>query len=92
MHIAPLYKHAHGTQAYPFEGMQHFGFSLAAKAKQLMLHLGAFLFFLGYLGIKFSINNMVGQLMLVFMSLFKLVYLVVTLLLNVWPNCPYGPY
>jgi hypothetical protein len=83
-----LYKRAR-TRAYLFEGVQSFGLSRAVEAVPALLHVAVFLFFAGLIDFLFSIDSTVGRVILGVMCSFSAIYIFLTFLPNVRPNCPY---
>ncbi len=83
-----LYKRAR-TRAYLFEGVETFGLSQAVEAIPALLHVAVFLFFAGLIDFLFSVDSMVGRVILGVMCLFSGTYIILTFLPNVRPNCPY---
>ncbi|KAH8996065.1 hypothetical protein EDB83DRAFT_2559183 [Lactarius deliciosus] len=78
------------TRAYMFHGIASFKMSRAVKAMPLLLHLSFFLFFAGLIDFLWQVNTTIGFWILGFISLFAFAYLVVTVLPNLYLNCPYS--
>ena len=83
-----LYKRAR-TRAYLFDGVQAFRLSEAVEAVPLLLHVAVFLFFAGLVDFLFSIDTVVGRVVLGVMCFFGGTYILLTFAPNVRPNCPY---
>jgi hypothetical protein len=83
-----LHKRAR-TRAYLFEGVQMFCLSQAVEAVPALLHVSVFLFFVGLIDFLFSINDVVAHTMFGVVLFFAAIYLLLTFLPNVRPNCPY---
>jgi hypothetical protein len=83
-----LYKRAR-TREYLFQGVQAFGLSQAVEAVPALLHVAVFLFFAGLVDFLFSIDSTVGRVILGVMCFFGGIYIFLTFLPNVRPNCPY---
>ena len=83
-----LHKRAR-TRAYLFEGVQMFRLSQAVEAVPALLHVSVFLFFVGLIEFLFSVNDIVAHAMFGVIVFFAAIYLLLTFLPNVRPNCPY---
>lgn len=83
-----LHKRAR-TRAYLFEGVQTFRLSQAVEAVPALLHVSVFLFFAGLVEFLFSIDGVVARAMFGVVLFFGAIYLLLTFLPNVRPNCPY---
>ncbi|KAH9057767.1 hypothetical protein EDB87DRAFT_1536607, partial [Lactarius vividus] len=83
-----LHKRAR-TRAYLFEGVQTFRLSQAVEAVPAVLHVSVFLFFAGLVDFLFSIDGVVAHAMFGVVVFFGAIYLLLTFLPNVRPNCPY---
>jgi hypothetical protein len=83
-----LYKRAR-MRAYLFEGVDNFGLPQAVGAVTALLHVAVFLFFAGLIDFLFSIDTTVGRVILGVMCSFGGIYIFLTFLPNVQPNCPY---
>ena len=83
-----LYKRAR-TRAYLFQGVELFGLSQAVEAVPALLHVAVFLFFAGLIDFLFSIDTTVGRVILGVMCAFAAIYIFLTFLPNLRPNCPY---
>ncbi|KAH9023993.1 hypothetical protein EDB84DRAFT_1248280, partial [Lactarius hengduanensis] len=78
------------TRAYMFDGIADFKMSRAVKAMPMLLHLSIFLFFAGLIDFLWNANSTVGCWILGFISVFTFAYLVLTVLPNLYLNCPYS--
>ncbi|KAN0124182.1 hypothetical protein V8E52_001831, partial [Russula decolorans] len=83
-----LYKRAR-TREYLFEGVQAFRLSQAVEAVPALLHIAVFLFFAGLVDFLFSIDSVVGHVILGLVCFFGGIYVLLTFLPNLRPNCPY---
>jgi hypothetical protein len=83
-----LYKRAR-TREYLFQGVQVFRLSQAVEAVPALLHVAVFLFFAGLVDFLFSIDSTVGRVILGVMCFFGGIYVLLTFLPNIRPNCPY---
>jgi hypothetical protein len=83
-----LYKRAR-TREYLFEGVQAFRLSQAVEAVPALLHIAVFLFFAGLVDFLFSIDSVVGRVILGLVCFFGGIYVLLTFLPNLRPNCPY---
>ena len=83
-----LHKRAR-TRAYLFEGVQTFRLSQAVEAVPAVLHVSVILFFAGLVDFLFSINDVVARTMFGVTIFSGAIYLLLTFLPNVRPNCPY---
>ena len=83
-----LHKRAR-TRAYLFEGVQMFRLSQAVEGVPALLHVSVFLFFAGLIDFLFSINDVVARAMFGVIVFSAAIYLILTFLPNVRPNCPY---
>lgn len=82
------YKRAR-TREYLFEGVQAFRLSQAVEAVPALLHIAVFLFFAGLVDFLFSIDSVVGRVIFGFVCFFGTIYVLLTFLPNLRPNCPY---
>ncbi|KAI9461984.1 hypothetical protein BJY52DRAFT_1415340 [Lactarius psammicola] len=78
------------TRAYMFDGIKRFKMSEALKAMPMLLHLSIFLFFAGLIDYLWHSNSTVGHWVLGFISAFAFAYLALTVLPNLYLNCPYS--
>jgi hypothetical protein len=78
------------TRAYMFNGIASFKMSRAVKAMPMLLHLSIFLFFIGLIDYLWNANSTVGRWVLGFISVLAFAYLTLTVLPNVYLNCPYS--
>ncbi|KAI0062753.1 hypothetical protein BV25DRAFT_1803564, partial [Artomyces pyxidatus] len=76
--------------AYLFIGLYTFRFKTAVEALPALLHASVVLFFVGLIDFLFSINNAVAYVLLGFVVLGALIYLGLTMLPILYPNCPYA--
>ncbi|KAH9023994.1 hypothetical protein EDB84DRAFT_1420815, partial [Lactarius hengduanensis] len=76
------------TRAYMFNGTASFKMSRAVKAMPVLLHASIFLFFVGL--VDFLWDSVIRHWILGFVSVFTFAYLVLTVLPNVYLNCPYS--
>ncbi|KAI9433333.1 hypothetical protein H4582DRAFT_1988573 [Lactarius indigo] len=83
-----LHKRAR-TRAYLFEGVQAFRLSQAVEVVPAILHVSVFLFFAGLVDFLFSIDDVVAYAMFGVVVFFGTIYILLTFLPNVRPNCPY---
>ena len=83
-----LYKRAR-TREYLFQGVQVFRLSQAVEAVPALLHVAVFLFFAGLVEFLFPIDSTVGRVILGVMCFFGAIYVLLTFLPNIRPNCPY---
>jgi hypothetical protein len=83
-----LYKRAR-TREYLFEGVQAFRLSQAVEAVPALLHIAVFLFFAGLVDFLFSIDSAIGRIILGLICFFGGIYVFLTFLPNLRPNCPY---
>jgi len=77
------------TREYLFEGVQAFRLSQAVEAVPALLHVAMFLFFTGLVDFLFSIDSTVGCVIFGVLCFFGRIYILLTFLPNVRPNCPY---
>ena len=82
------YKRAR-TREYLSEGVKTFALSRAVNAVPALLHVAVFLFFAGLVDFLFSIDTTVGRVILGVVGFFGCIYIFLTFLPNVRPNCPY---
>ncbi|KAI9447605.1 hypothetical protein H4582DRAFT_1796420, partial [Lactarius indigo] len=76
------------TRAYMFNGIASFKMSRAVKAMPVLLHLSIFLFFAGL--VDFLWYSVIGYWILGFILAFTCAYLVLTVLPNIYLDCPYS--
>ncbi|KAH8982737.1 hypothetical protein EDB86DRAFT_2834233 [Lactarius hatsudake] len=86
-HLVAPHKRAR-TRAYMFNGIASFKMSRAVKAMPVLLHASIFLFFVGL--VDFLWDSVIRHWILGFVSVFIFAYLVLTVLPNVYLNCPYS--
>jgi hypothetical protein len=77
------YKRAR-TREYLFEGVQAFRLSQAVEAVPALLHIAA-----GLVDFLFSIDSVVGRVIFGLVCFFGGIYVLLTFLPNLRPNCPY---
>ena len=73
-----------------FNGIANFKMSRTVKAMPIFLHSSIFLFFVGLIDFLFPINHTVAVCILGFVSVFSFAYATLTLLPNLYLNCPYS--
>ncbi|KAI9447608.1 hypothetical protein H4582DRAFT_2068224 [Lactarius indigo] len=78
------------TRAYMFDGIASFKMSRVVKAMPMLLHLSIFLFFAGLIDFLWNANSTIGHWTLGFVSVFTSAYLAMTVLPNLYLNCPYS--
>ncbi|KAI9447598.1 hypothetical protein H4582DRAFT_2068210 [Lactarius indigo] len=78
------------TRAYMFGGLSDFKMLQAIKAVHILLQSSIFLFFAGLIDFLWNANSTIGHWTLGFVSVFIFAYLVLTVLPNLYPNCPYS--
>ncbi|KAI9447612.1 hypothetical protein H4582DRAFT_11093 [Lactarius indigo] len=76
------------TRAYMFNGISSFKVSRAVKTMPVLLHASIFLFFTGL--IDFLWNTVIRHWILGFISVFAFAYLAMTVLPNLYLDCPYS--
>ncbi|KAH9053262.1 hypothetical protein EDB87DRAFT_1569460, partial [Lactarius vividus] len=76
-------------RAYIFDGITRFNMTRAILAMPTLLHLSVFLFFAGLIDFLFPINTTVAYFVLASVALFAIVYAILTVLPNLYLNCPY---
>jgi hypothetical protein len=77
------------TREYLFQGVEAFRLSQAVEAVPALLHVAVFLFFVGLVDFLFSVDSTVGHVILGVMCFFGGIYIFLTFLPNIRPNCPY---
>ncbi|KAH9032926.1 hypothetical protein EDB84DRAFT_113234 [Lactarius hengduanensis] len=82
------HKHAR-MRAYIFDGIKGFRMTRAIEAMPMLLHLSVFLFFAGLIDFLILINTTVAYFTLGWIALFALAYVILTILPNLYLNCPY---
>ena len=78
------------ARAYMFNGIASFKVSRAVKAMPIFLHSSLFLFLAGLVDFLFLINYTVAIYILGFVSMFSFAYATLTVLPNLYLNCPYS--
>ncbi|KAH9018892.1 hypothetical protein EDB85DRAFT_598188 [Lactarius pseudohatsudake] len=76
-------------RAYIFDGIKGFRMTRAIEAMPMLLHLSVFLFFAGLIDFLIPINTTVAYFTLGWIALFALAYVILTILPNLYLNCPY---
>ncbi|KAH9164082.1 hypothetical protein EDB89DRAFT_2078275 [Lactarius sanguifluus] len=76
-------------RAYIFDGIRKFKMTRAILTMPTLLHLSVFLFFAGLIDFLFPINMTVAYSILVSIALFAIAYAILTILPNLYLNCPY---
>ncbi|KAH9062328.1 hypothetical protein EDB87DRAFT_339146 [Lactarius vividus] len=76
-------------RAYIFDGIKGFRMTRAIEAMPVLLHLSVFLFFAGLVDFLIPINTTVAYVTLGWIALFALAYAILTILPNLYLNCPY---
>ncbi|KAH9010777.1 hypothetical protein EDB85DRAFT_1189429 [Lactarius pseudohatsudake] len=76
-------------RAYIFDGIKGFRMTRAIEAMPMLLHLSVFLFFAGLIEFLIPINTTVAYFTLGWIALFALAYVILTILPNLYLNCPY---
>ncbi|KAI0266172.1 hypothetical protein BC834DRAFT_782276, partial [Gloeopeniophorella convolvens] len=77
------------VRAYLFKGIERFRMARAVETIPLLLHISVFLFFIGLVDFLLSINKAVAWVFFGYVALFTTVYAIMTLLPNMFLNCPY---
>ncbi|KAN0137306.1 hypothetical protein V8E53_004751 [Lactarius tabidus] len=77
-------------RAYIFDGISRFGMARAVSTMPTLLHLSVFLFLTGLVEFLFPIHPIVAYATLGCIMAFALPYVVLTVLPNIYLNCPYG--
>jgi len=77
-------------RAYIFDGLNRFGMAQAVATMPRLLHISVFLFFAGLVEFLFPIYTTVAYATLGCIVGFALAYAVLTVLPNIYLNCPYG--
>src|SRR6266702_145368 len=78
------------TRAYIFDGISRFGMARAVATMPTLLHISVFLFFAGLIDFLFPIDTTVSYFTLGLVVAFALTYAILTVLLNLYLNCPYA--
>ena len=76
-------------RAYIFDGIKRFGMARAVATMPTLLHISVFLFFAGLIEFLFPIHATVAYVTLSCIILFALAYANLTVLPNIYHNCPY---
>ncbi|KAH9159998.1 hypothetical protein EDB89DRAFT_1801517, partial [Lactarius sanguifluus] len=77
-------------RAYIFDGISRFGMARAIATMPTLLHTSVFLFFAGLVEFLFPIYTPVAYTTLGCIVVFALAYGVLTILPNIYLNCPYA--
>jgi hypothetical protein len=77
-------------RAYIFEGINRFGMARAVATMPTLLHISVFLFFAGLVEFLFPIYATVAYTTFGSIMAFALAYTTLTVLPNIYLNCPYG--
>ncbi|KAI9457988.1 hypothetical protein BJY52DRAFT_447096 [Lactarius psammicola] len=77
-------------RAYIFDGLNRFGMAQAVATMPRLLHISVFLFFAGLVEFLFPIYTTVAYSTLGCILAFALAYTILTVLPNIFLNCPYG--
>ena len=77
-------------RSYIFDGVHRFGMARAVATMPTLLHISVFLFFAGLVDFLFPIYAIVAYAALGCITVFTLAYSILTVLPNVYLNCPYG--
>jgi hypothetical protein len=77
-------------RAYIFDGINRFGMARAVATMPTLLHISVFLFFAGLVEFLFPIHATVAYATLGCIMVFALAYAILTVLPNIYLNCPYG--
>ncbi|KAI9457994.1 hypothetical protein BJY52DRAFT_446804 [Lactarius psammicola] len=77
-------------RAYIFDGLNRFGMAQAVATMPRLLHISVFLFFAGLIEFLFPIYTTVAYATLGCILAFALAYAILTVLPNIFLNCPYG--
>ncbi|KAH9079595.1 hypothetical protein EDB83DRAFT_1291712 [Lactarius deliciosus] len=77
-------------RAYIFDGISRFGMARAVATMPKLLHISVFLFFAGLIDFLFPIDTTVSYLTLGLVVAFTLAYAVLTVLPNLYLDCPYA--
>ena len=77
-------------RAYIFDGINKFGMTRAVATMPTLLHISVFLFFAGLVDFLFPIYPTVAYTTLGCIMVFAVPYVILTVLPNIYLNCPYG--
>ena len=77
-------------RAYIFDGINRFGMTRAVATMPTLLHISVFLFLAGLVDFLFPIYPTVAYATLGCIMVFALPYVILTVLPNIYLNCPYG--
>ncbi|KAH9017271.1 hypothetical protein EDB85DRAFT_678763 [Lactarius pseudohatsudake] len=78
------------VRAYIFDGLSKFEMARAVATMPMLLHVSVFLFFVGLVEFLFPIDTTVSYFTLVCIVMFALAYVTLTVLPNIFFNCPYA--
>ena len=76
-------------RAYLIDGINRFGMARAVATMPTLLHISVFLFFAGLVEFLFPVHATVAYVTLCCIILFALAYANLTVLPNIYHNCPY---
>jgi hypothetical protein len=77
-------------RAYIFDGINSFGMTRAVATMPTLLHISVFLFFASLIDFLFPIYATVAYATFGCIGVFALTYAILTVLPNIYLNCPYG--
>ncbi|KAI9455573.1 hypothetical protein BJY52DRAFT_636244 [Lactarius psammicola] len=77
-------------RAYVFDGISKFGMTRAVATMPTILHISVFLFFTGLVDFLFPIDTTISHFTLGCVVAFALAYTLLTVLPNLYLNCPYA--
>ncbi|KAH9071478.1 hypothetical protein EDB83DRAFT_2198475, partial [Lactarius deliciosus] len=77
-------------RAFIFDGINRFGMARAVATMPTLLHISVFLFFSGLVDFLFPIYTSVAYVTLGYIMVFALAYAILTVLPNIYLNCPYA--
>ncbi|KAH9031425.1 hypothetical protein EDB83DRAFT_1843985 [Lactarius deliciosus] len=77
-------------RAYIFDGLSRFRMAQAVATMPKLLHISVFLFFAGLVEFLFPIDTTVAYATLGCIMVFALAHVILTVLPNIYLNCPYG--
>lgn len=77
-------------RAYVLDGISRFGMTRAVATMPTLLHISVFLFFAGLVDFLIPIHTTVAYTTLGCIGAFVLAYAILTVLPNIYLNCPYG--
>ncbi|KAI0252557.1 hypothetical protein BJV78DRAFT_344161 [Lactifluus subvellereus] len=77
------------VRTYLFTGMEYFRMRRAIETVPMLLHISVFLFFAGLVDFFLLFNDTVGWVFVGWVGIFASVYIAMTVIPNVFLNCPY---